>query len=76
MVLKGFLYVVFLHRPSARRFETTGSRLHPVQTPFVVFANGLERTGDDAFTLWYGAGDTNVGAARLRVRVPLQQTVV
>jgi len=55
-------------------FETVGSAAYPVQTPWVVFTDGLQVLGNDTFTVWYGAGDTNVGAATIRVTVPTKQS--
>lgn len=51
-------------------FETTGSSANPTQTPWVIFTCGLQPLGGDEFIVWYGAGDTNIGAARIRVNVP------
>ena len=51
-------------------FETGQGQAPPFQTPWVVFTTGLQRVGVDEFVVWYGAGDTNVGAARIKVTVP------
>ena len=51
-------------------FESGEGQPAPFQTPWVVCATGLQRVGVDEFVVWYGAGDTNVGAARIRVTVP------
>lgn len=51
-------------------FESGAGQPPPFQTPWVVFTTGLQRVGVDEFVVWYGAGDTNVGAARIRVSVP------
>ena len=51
-------------------FETGQAQGPPFQTPWVVFTTGLQRVGVDEFIVWYGAGDTNVGAARIKVTVP------
>jgi hypothetical protein len=51
-------------------FETLGSASYPVQTPWVIFTDGLQKVGVDEFIVWYGAGDTNVAAARIKVTVP------
>jgi len=51
-------------------FETGQGQAPPYQTPWVVFTTGLQRVGIDDFVVWYGAGDTNVGAARIKVIVP------
>lgn len=51
-------------------WETTGSATNPTQTPWVVFTDGVQQVGIDEFVLWYGGGDTNVGAARIKVHVP------
>jgi predicted GH43/DUF377 family glycosyl hydrolase len=37
------------------------------QTPLVIFADGLVALGDDEFIITYGAADTDVGAARIKV---------
>ena len=36
-------------------FETLGSASHPVQTPWVIFTDGLQKVGVDEFIVWYGA---------------------
>jgi hypothetical protein len=52
-------------------FETTGTNASgPLQTPWVVFTDGLQKVGPDEFIVWYGAGDTNVAGARIKVTVP------
>ena len=51
-------------------FETVGPASFPTQTPWVVFTDGLQRLGNDEFVVWYGAGDTNTAAARIKVNVP------
>ena len=51
-------------------FETTGSKAYPVQTPWVIFTDGLQRVGEDEFIVYYGGGDTSVGATRIKVHVP------
>ena len=51
-------------------FETLGAPGYPTQTPWVVFTDGLQKVGEDEFVVWYGAGDTNTGAARIKVTVP------
>ena len=51
-------------------FETTGSAAFPTQTPWVIFTDGLQKVAEDEFIVWYGAGDTNTGAARIKVTVP------
>jgi predicted GH43/DUF377 family glycosyl hydrolase len=53
-------------------FETVGSPNFPTQTPWVVFTDGLQKVvgAVDEFIVWYGAGDTNTGAARIKVTVP------
>jgi predicted GH43/DUF377 family glycosyl hydrolase len=43
-------------------FETSG------QTPLVVFADGLIALGDDEFIVTYGAADSDVGAAKIKVK--------
>ena len=39
------------------------------QTPMVIFADGLIPLGNDEFIITYGAADTDVGAARIKVDV-------
>ena len=51
-------------------FETVGSAAYPTQTPWVIFTDGLQKVGEDEFIVWYGAGDTNTAAARIKVTVP------
>ena len=52
-------------------FETTGTAATgPLQTPWVVFTDGLQKVAPDEFIVYYGGGDTNVGAARIKVTVP------
>ena len=52
-------------------FEAAGASPEwPNLTPWVTFADGLQRVGTDEFVVWYGAGDTNVAAARLKVTTP------
>ena len=52
-------------------FETTGTNASgPLQTDWVVFTDGLQKVGVDEFIVWYGAGDTNVAGARIKVTVP------
>ena len=51
-------------------WETTGSKAHPVQTPWVIFTDGLQQVGLNEFIVYYGGGDTNVGASRIKVTVP------
>ena len=51
-------------------FETVGSADHPTQTPWVIFTDALQQVGADEFIVYYGAGDTNIGAARIKVQVP------
>ena len=62
---------------TARCLPCTNGNCHPqglhgcTQTPWVVFANGLQKQpGKDNFVVWFGAGDTNVGAASIRVNIP------
>ena len=52
---------------AALPFEVTG------QTPLVIFANGLQPVGAvdaDEFVITYGAADTDVGAAKIKVAFP------
>ena len=52
-------------------FETDGSSATgPLQTPFVVYADGLQRLGDDEFIVYFGGGDTVVVGAKIKVIVP------
>jgi predicted GH43/DUF377 family glycosyl hydrolase len=51
-------------------FETVGSHDFPTQTPWVIFSDGLQKVGTDEFVVWYGAGDSNTAAARIKVTVP------
>ena len=42
----------------------------PTQTPWVVFTDGLQPLGNDTFVVYYGGGDTSVGAAMIKVHLP------
>ena len=62
---------------TAKCLPCTNGDCHPqglygcTQTPWVVFSNGLQKLpGKDEFVVWFGAGDTNVGAASIRVNIP------
>ena len=56
-------------------FETTGTNATgPLQTNWVVFTDGLEALGNDEFIVYYGGGDTVVGAAKIKVTVPTTTT--
>jgi|EP01043_Picozoa_sp_COSAG02_P055132 predicted GH43/DUF377 family glycosyl hydrolase len=56
----------------------TDGNCHPqglygcTQTPWVVFSNGLQKLPgkENEFVVWYGAGDSNVMAASIRVSLP------
>ena len=63
---------------TAKCLPCTNGNCHPrglhscTQTPWVVFSNGLQRlAGKDEFVVWYGAGDTSVMAASIRVKIPI-----
>lgn len=57
-------------------FETVGTPGFATQTPWVIFTCGLQALGGDEFVVWYGAGDTNIGAARIKVDVPSESSTV
>jgi predicted GH43/DUF377 family glycosyl hydrolase len=63
---------------TAKCLPCTNGNCHPqglhgcTQTPWVVFSNGLQRlAGKDEFVVWYGAGDSSVMAASIRVKIPI-----
>jgi predicted GH43/DUF377 family glycosyl hydrolase len=55
-------------------FETVGSKEYPTQTPWVIFTDGIQPVGQDEFIVYYGGGDTSVGAAKIRVTPPSKPT--
>ena len=57
-------------------FETCGGELNKgrdCQEPLVIFSTGMKPLGNDEFMVIYGAADTDVGVATIKVAIAGQK---